>query len=239
MSNTFTRIILFFFITSCGIKKPIKTNEFSPKKSKELIKLVETKHNDYDFISLKANVKIKNADQEINFKTNIKNQKDSIIWISANAFLGVEIFRAQITPDTIYIINRLKKTYSKKAYSEIKSIIDFDFSFDEIQDIIMGIIRINEEKCDFKKEQEKYHLYSANYQYFINKEYRTYKKVFKNKNAEIYFDKYNLSDKFPRIVKLKTGSINATEIEVNYTKVKFNQLEKILFTIPKNYNEIN
>ena len=64
---------------------------------------------------------------------NIKNRKDSIIWLSASGPFGIEIIRAQLTPDSIYFVNRINKTYLIKPASHVKGFIKSELSFYDLQ----------------------------------------------------------------------------------------------------------
>ena len=41
----------------------------------------------------------------------LRMRKDSLIWVSVTATMGVEVLRAKISNDSIWILNRLEKTY--------------------------------------------------------------------------------------------------------------------------------
>jgi hypothetical protein len=41
----------------------------------------------------------------------LRMRKDSIVWVSVTATMGVEVLRAKISNDSIWIINRMEKTY--------------------------------------------------------------------------------------------------------------------------------
>ena len=41
----------------------------------------------------------------------LRMRKDSIVWLNVTATMGVEVLRAKISNDSIWILNRLEKTY--------------------------------------------------------------------------------------------------------------------------------
>ena len=41
----------------------------------------------------------------------LRMRKDSIVWLSVSATMGVEVLRAKITNDSVWILNRMEKTY--------------------------------------------------------------------------------------------------------------------------------
>ncbi len=41
----------------------------------------------------------------------LRMRKDSIVWLSVSATMGVEVLRAKISNDSVWILNRMEKTY--------------------------------------------------------------------------------------------------------------------------------
>lgn len=41
----------------------------------------------------------------------LRMRKDSLVWVSVTATMGVEVLRAKFTNDSVWIVNRLEKTY--------------------------------------------------------------------------------------------------------------------------------
>ena len=60
--------------------------------------------------SLKGKINVVKEKQDITLSVKIKHRKDSVIWLSISAPFGIEIIRAQVTPDSIYFVNRTQKT---------------------------------------------------------------------------------------------------------------------------------
>ena len=41
----------------------------------------------------------------------LRIRKDSLVWLSVTATMGMEVLRAKISNDSVWIVNRLEKTY--------------------------------------------------------------------------------------------------------------------------------
>jgi len=83
------------------------------------------------------------------FKGSIKIQKDSIIWISITAPVGgIEVARLLITPDSVKMINRLKKNYLEDDFDFFIQKINVDLNFKALESILTNAIfkSVNEEK---------------------------------------------------------------------------------------------
>lgn len=69
---------------------------------------------------------------------NIRIQRDQKIWVSVTAILGLEVARAQITPDSIIVINKLQGVYLKKPFSYIYQYAGKQVTFKSVQALLLG-----------------------------------------------------------------------------------------------------
>jgi hypothetical protein len=65
-------------------------------------------------------------------------KKDSIIWISVNALLGIEAVRAIITPDTVILANKIENTVQYRTFDYLKEVSKLPVDFRTLQDLIIG-----------------------------------------------------------------------------------------------------
>jgi hypothetical protein len=241
MNKLICLIILVASLSSCATKKTTTINfSVPPKDAKELIARVNSKNNYPEWLNLRGKVSIIKNDQDITLNIDIKSRKDSIIWISARGPFGIEIIRAQLTPDSIYFINRINKTYLIKAALYIKEFINVDLSFYDFQDIITANLKIFKKNYKLEVNEIGFHLVSDNFSYSITNNYRVQnaKLFYKKRNLEFSLEDYQEADNFPKKVTLQLADEEIFETTINYSKVKFNKPQKILFKIPDSYDEI-
>jgi hypothetical protein len=241
MNKSFFIVCLIFFLSSCDIKKRVITDfSIPPKNSNELINRVHSKNYYPQWLSLKGRVSIIKQNDEINVGLSIKNRKDSVIWISARGPFGIEIARAQLTPDSIYFIDRINKSYFVRPINRLSDFIKLDLSFYDIQDIITANSRIHKNNYKMQAKKFGFYLVAEKYSYFISSNYsvQNTKIIDNNNNFEFIQDDYHEADNFPRKTTLKIESDEIIMATVNYSNVEFNKPQKILFKIPKSYDEI-
>lgn len=240
MNKSLWLFSLVFFLSFCGIKKT--SNEFfdTPKDYTEIIERVNSKNYYPEWLCLRGKAHIVQNNKSISLNINIKNRKDSIIWVSASGPFGIEIIRAQLTPTSIYFLNRVNKTFLIQPISEIKQILKSDFSFFDVQDIIMANPKIFKNMYDLKLTKMGYYLFSDNFNYTVNKNYRIEQTNIKNNNnnLEIVLEEHQISDNFPRKISFKVEAEDPLELAINYSKVTFNKTGKISFKIPDSYEEV-
>ena len=239
MNRPIYLLILVVTVSSCVAKK-ITTIDFSvpPKNATELIARVNSKNNYRQWLSIKGRAHIVKKDQDVTL--NIKNRKDSIIWISARGPFGIEIIRVQLTPDSIYFINRINKTYLIKPSSYVGGFIKLDLSFYDFQDMITANPKILKKNYKLEADETGFHLVADSVSYSVTNNYRIHNAKFieSNNSLEFAFDDHQDRDNFPRKLTLKSKSEESFEATINYSKIEFNKPQKILFEIPSSYDEI-
>ena len=240
--------LLFVFLTlfifnSCAIKNITKKEEiyYSTQNVNELISRVNFKNNKSNWINFKGRAKVLQKGSEISANVNIKNIIDSIIFISASGPFGIELMRAKLTPDSIYFINRIAKSYFTEPISQMQDIIGNNLSFYYIQELITGTSNISKRNYNFLEIDSGFYLTSADTEYYINKNYRiiNYKSSGYNKSFELIYDMYNDLDAIPRMITINFTSTEFFQILLNYSSIEFKEPKNLLFKIPDSYVNIN
>ena len=87
----------------------------------------------------KFNSDIINDGKANSVKGRVRIRKDSLIWISIKPDVAIiEVYRVLISPDSVQLIDYLNKKYFMDNISAIKSFINYDISFQMVQNIFMG-----------------------------------------------------------------------------------------------------
>jgi len=229
------------FASSCVIKDVTGVDlSIPPNNAKELIARVNSKNKSPDWLALKGKISL-TLENEVSLGISIKIRKDSLIWASVTAPFGIELFRALLTKDSLYYINRTKKTFFVKPIAHISKTIKTDISFIEIQEMIMAKPKIVMKKYFFVKTNDDFLLSTQNYIYTISNFYRIRKGVLIDKeNSLIYtYSNFSFENDFPEQLELivKSSSENDFNLKLNYSKVVFDQQQQTPFKIPISYVE--
>src|SRR5690606_14914956 len=136
-------LILVLFLSACASKKIASTKDVSEKEvskreKKNLLEGIADNALLFETFSTKAKTKLSLDNKSFNATLNIRIKHNEVIWISANAFLGIEAARIMITPDRIQIINRLQSTYVDKPFDYIYNFTSKGLSFQELEDLFVG-----------------------------------------------------------------------------------------------------
>lgn len=73
----------------------------------------------YEWMTAKMNGELSVDNNTFPFTGSLRMRRDSTLWLSISAFMGMESVRALITPDTVLMINRMNQTYLKEPTATV------------------------------------------------------------------------------------------------------------------------
>ncbi len=260
-----TKIIIILFsvgilgMSSCNLfKKNIKddkTNEMT-----ELKNITENVNkNSVQFQTFSANFTGKYSDnkQSLPLKGIIKIQKDKYIWLSIRPFLGIELARILLTPDTIKYINKVQKTFSTGNYNLLKKKYGLEINYKTVENLLMNKIFFypsDKSLLNYKllKEGNTNKIISESkinnriIVHTIVTENNLLKKTSlkisqQNIEMKIIYDKFlKFNDKFfPEKLNIFAKKISDNmNVEILYKNINFDKDITIKFKIPSIYKEI-
>ena len=254
-------------LSSCHpTKKIVDTPHPVKLKGNNVIELFDslTVHQ-FDFQWLTAKAEVEFTDRENNpetFDVNIRVRKDSVIWISVTPLLGIEAVRVLITPDSMKIMNRLRKTYTARGFDFLDDMLKARINFEIMQAVLVGnyfpyqkneklksvyedstfVIlstlnkrqtkRIMEEKDPTKPIIQDFWIDDY---YRINKSKITDDRLERTLQAE-YSDFMEVDQKrFPLNLLVTVTASAPLRIKVKYTKVVSGEVQSVPFTVPEKY----
>src|SRR4051812_42260453 len=106
----------------------------------EALRRIDSNQIDFHTFSAKVNADYKGSDgKSYNLNLNIRMQKDSAIWMIANAtILGLEAMRVLITRDSVKLLDKLNKTYTARSVDYLKDVTALPLDLHTLQDLIVG-----------------------------------------------------------------------------------------------------
>jgi hypothetical protein len=209
---------------------------------------------DFDYFQGKSKIKYLDGNQSFNATANIRIKKDSIIWISITPALGIEALRTIITPDSVYIIDRLNKKFQALSIDSISTRINFNLDFSIIESVLMGNLAVrNIDNDKIIKDGDYYQLKQQNGNLSINnfvnaKTMKVEKVTIVDDTTRNYMniDYHNfqmvdsvlfpLDNSISLFYSDKNKSFN-TQILMTYTKVSFlDKKVRFPFNVPNRYD---
>ena len=244
MNKLFLYLFLILILSFCSTKVIDIDYIKAPKNAKELIEKVISKNKIPNWLSLQGKINLIKDGKDITLNINIKFRKDSLIWTSVSApFVGIELFRTMLTKDSVYYLNRTNKTFFVKPITHISTFLKVDISFDEIQAMITANPRILKKEFTFNIIENTFELNAEQVFYKISTDF------YRILNATILDDKNELNYKFssfinynefifPQQFSISVRSPEKLDAKLDYSKIVFNEKQKLPFKIPSSYAEL-
>lgn len=128
--------VCFFvvFFSGCKSSQKVKTVEIGGIKSQTaFFELMEEQALPFNTLSARMNVNLKTSKQELASRVDLKMIKDSVFQLSIQPFLGIEIFRLELTPDSVKVLDRMNKQYVAENYEDLRGQTPIEFNFYNLQ----------------------------------------------------------------------------------------------------------
>ncbi len=205
----------------------------------------------YNTFSGKIKVDYKDTRQrKYDFNSFVRIRKDSAIWISISAILGIEAFRVLVTPDSVKIMNRLDNYIQYHSTDYIREITQLPADFYTLQDILIGNpVFLDTTNVLMYKESENNISISTLGEFF--KHLLTLRKedsaiehsklddqdITRNRTADFSFEDYTQVQGrlFSSKRKIVITEKNRIDITLDYKQVEFDKTLSFPFNVPKNY----
>ncbi|MBA4166738.1 MAG: DUF4292 domain-containing protein [Chitinophagaceae bacterium] len=211
---------------------------------------VQKKRIDFNTFSAKVKVNFEGKNGRKNdFNAFIRLRKDSVLWVSINALLGIEAFRIMITPDSVKVLNKLDKVAQLRSVSYLKEITKLPFTFNELQDLVVGNpIYFGNNIVSYKKEgtlitvvsigdvfKQLLTLNPQNFEILHSKLDDV--DATRARTADITYGDYQgmPNNTFSTFRKITLSEKSKLDIEMKYKQFDFNVPLNFPFSVPKNY----
>lgn len=211
-------------------------------------------HNHIDFTTFSAKMKVhyEGGDgKDYEFNAFVRMKKDSAIWVAVNAALGIEAFRLMITPDSVKVLDKLKKIVRIRSVSYLQDEVHLPVDFKTLQDMLIGnpIFMDTSHVVFYKNETKGISIFSAG---TIFRNFLTlnadgtlqHSKLddtdpLRSRTGDMTYGEYDFSGPLPFSTYRKISMAERTkvDIEINYKSFKFNEVLVFPFNVPKNYKK--
>ncbi len=67
----------------------------------------------------------------------LRMRKDSLVWVSVTASMGIEVARVKVSTDSVWILNRLEKTYLAEPMENVAQYLGIPLSLTLLQTLLL------------------------------------------------------------------------------------------------------
>ena len=72
-----------------------------------------------------------------NLSGQLRMRRDSIVWLSVTATMGVEVLRAKVSNDSVWVLNRMEKTYLAEPLDSLCAKVGMPLSLLLVQTLLL------------------------------------------------------------------------------------------------------
>jgi hypothetical protein len=261
-------ITLFLFgsllISSCHSTKHVEKQTSKVLAVDSVFDAMQAHQFSYEWFQGKFSADYKAGDKKQSFSGQFRIRKDSAIWLSIYAVMNIEVFRVIITQDSIYMLNRLKKTYYRRDINFLNDQLGTDIDFDILQSLLIGIDFSYYETDKFTldvsgdryklstigrgklkkyiRNQEDLEMVLVQNMWIDRSDFKIKKqsvRLVKNPNKKVVAQYHEFEDidgqLFPFVMEFKLVGEKVINLDVKYKSVIINVPQSFPFKVPKKY----
>lgn len=257
-------ILLASLTISCS-KKIIAENtvRLERKKTSELVNALDSLSmlRPNTFYS-KIATKYRDTTQDVSFKTSIRMVRDSAM-SALITFASLPIFNSILTPDSLTILNKRAKCFTKTKLSYIKENFGISFAYTNVEELLLGMPLAYEKDLKYFQIHDPYNYIVSShrkreirradkkekmhddiiFKYFLQNDLKGLKRMeveSKSDTATVevnYLSRNNVDGySIPEQVNIRIFTPrNNIEIWMNYDKIDINVPQQLFLVIPEGY----
>lgn len=147
-------------LVGCKSSKQVGTVERSEiKAQKEFYRAMEEQAFHYQTLTARLGVEINLSNlQENSVRVDLKMVKDSAFQLSVQYFLGIEIFRIELSRDSIKVLDRINRRYLVENYEALRAQTPIAFNFYNLQALFTNQLFLPGEQRIGEKQYSRFHL---------------------------------------------------------------------------------
>lgn len=205
---------------------------------------------DFQTFSAKMDIDYRGGnDKHYDVNANIRMYKDSAIWVSINAVLGIEAMRAYITKDSVFLLDKLNKTYTARSVDYLQEVTALPLTMSTLQNLLVGNpVFLDSNIVSYGNNNNVISLLSIG-KFFKNlvtldggNNTLIHSKlddadIARNRTADLSYDDYETKrgKLFSTKRKIAVSEKNKLDIALNFKQYEFNGDVSFPFSIPRNY----
>ena len=152
-------IVFIFSLSGCKSSKKVAVSERgSEKTQKEFFTHMQEQAFQFETLTARLNVDLDLPGNTMSSRVDLKMIKDSAFQLSVVPFLGIEVFRAEISVDSVKILDRMNKRYVAENYANLKGQTPIEFNFYNLQALLTNQLFLPGQKEIKPKQYSRFQL---------------------------------------------------------------------------------
>lgn len=140
-------VLCLFLLNGCKTSYTARvSDEANTKALDEFVSSMQKQELQFRSLSARLNVDLNMSGKNIGSRVEMKLVKDSVLQLSIQPFLGFELFRMELSRDSIKLLDRMNKRYFAENYAGFKGQLPIDFNFYNLQALFLNQLFLPGEK---------------------------------------------------------------------------------------------
>lgn len=125
--------------TTVKVVPPVKNSADTQQLIRTTMQQLQSNRINFQTFNAKVAVDYKGTDGKgYGVNANVKIHRDSAIWVSVNAILGIEAMRLLVTKDSVKLLNKLEKVYTARSIGYLQEMTSLPMTLETLQEMIIG-----------------------------------------------------------------------------------------------------
>ena len=100
--------------------------------------VVPTPPQSFEWLTANMSIQAEGNGMEFNdLSGQLRMRNDSLVWLNVTASMGVEVLRAKVSNDSVWLINRLEKTYLAEPLDTVSAQLGMPLSLPLLQTLLL------------------------------------------------------------------------------------------------------
>lgn len=139
ISDLLGTVVMVALFASCSATKSLKTSHsIEGMTETEFVENVIGNAGGWNALTAKMALTVDLGKGETKVNGSLRIKKGEVIQMSIAPFLGIEVARAEISPDGILVIDRMNKRYVEVSFAEVKELAKADLDFHTLQALFLN-----------------------------------------------------------------------------------------------------
>lgn len=246
-------LLTLIALSSCKTAREANTATSKNYTARSLLDQMIRQQVQADWLEARTKIEFEDEDRKLSATATIKLRKDSLLWMSVRK-LGFEIARAQVTQDSVYMINRLTNEYMVKDLNYLAREYNLPADLRTLQSVILGNpIFLQTRDLKLTTAEGTYQL-TGQSEHWENRFWLDrqnlhlmlvgYDDLRQRRNLTIQLEDYrelNTGQNFSylRQIAVDSRELGEAQVIINFTDVEINTPQEIRFSIPSRYSRVD
>lgn len=220
---------------------------------KNILQQIEAKKIAFNSFTAKINVDYRGGDgKNYDVNASLRMLKDSVIWISVNAVLGIEAMRVLVTKDSVKLLNKLNKTYTARSIDYLQEVSKLPLDLYTLQELMIGnAVFLDSNVVSYSQQSGTISILSIG-KWFknlltLNEQDKSILRskmddadITRSRTADLNYSDYE-NKKGPLFSTKRNITVtekSKLEIKLDFKNYDFNEAVSFPFSVPKNYDRL-